>query len=541
MLSDTESRLFADSGARGAGRVILEARGLVVRAGRRILLGPVDLAIREGERIGLLGPSGCGKSQLLDRLLGLQIPRRGDGRVIFHSPAGNGAQAREERTQGVSAVFQTNALFDTLSVRRNLAIAAGGRADEGEIAGALRRVGLDPDADAHKFPAELSGGMQRRVALARALLARPRLLALDEPLAGLDGESRRIVMETLLAVWRESEPPPAILLIEHHYEFVAGFCDRLLWIDPRGRRLIEVEGWRGAEKTERLALIQDFLQSGKTAGGAPPPAAASGAAAPGGAFSGGWRELRETARSFAGAVAEAPRLALALLHGPFSGARPGRDFLESFLRASALAMPYVGLIFALLGLLITLQSERTLRPLGLSAQIPEAVTRGIVQGIGPLLLALLMAGRSGSAIASEIGAQTLSRQVDMWKMLGRDPREVLFAPRAWGMILALPLMLLFALFLATGAGWLYYALAPQASLTATAFWRGALEAWSLRHTLEGMIRVALDGFALVALACLCGSTPKRAAEDVAEAATRAVVLSGVAFLLIETLWSFLFI
>jgi phospholipid/cholesterol/gamma-HCH transport system permease protein len=202
-----------------------------------------------------------------------------------------------------------------------------------------------------------------------------------------------------------------------------------------------------------------------------------------------------------------------------------------------LAVPYVALLFALVGLLLVLQSERLLAPIGLSSQIPEAATRGIVQGVGPLLLVLIMAGRTGSAMAADLGGQRLSRQVEMWTLLGRDPRHVLFAPRAWALIAAFPLLLLLAEYIALGAGWLFYAVAPTPGLTSTQYWEGVKAAWELGPTVGGLARSAVDGLLLAMIAFLFGTTPKRGAEDVAEGSTRTVVAASIAFLVVEVLWT----
>jgi len=558
--SGSVQRPEAEGRAKGAADAILVAERLVVRAGNRTLIGPVDFRIGAGERIGILGHSGSGKSQLLDRLMGLTPLGREEGRLStrFAGAVGHIGEDRKSSEGGsdaerfpVAAVFQTNALFDILTVRENIAVGAGegdggNRSTDAEVDAAIRAVGLDPDQDGDKFPSELSGGMQRRVAVARALRARPALLVLDEPLAGLDGESRRIVQQTVEEAHRDSRESMSVLVVTHDYDFAASFCDRMVWIEPETRALIELEEWREASKSRRTELIGKRLREGENSGQTPsenggadvapiPPAPGRGIVAR--VFREQVAHGREGLQAAARAVGEIPGILGGFLHGPGSGARPGRDIVEIWLRACVLAVPYVALLFALVGLLMVFQSERLLAPIGLASRIPEAVTVGIVQGFGPLLLVLIMAGRTGSAMAADLGGQRLSRQVEMWRLLGRDPRSVLFAPRGWALIVAFPLLLLLSEFVALGAGWLFYSVAPQTGLTARAFWEGVKEAWELGPTLGGMVRTALDGAVLAVIAYLYGTSPKRGAEDVAEASTRTVVTASLAFLVIEVVWT----
>lgn len=531
----------------GRADAVLRARDLRVRVPGRVLIEQVNLEIHAGDRVALLGPSGCGKSQLLDRLLGLTPTGPEDGMVergyeAPDPPRPEGVNAPEsEPDMPLGMVFQTNALFDTLTVRQNIAVGSGKphHAGAGDAAAQwIRAVGMHPERDGGKYPAELSGGMQRRVALARALAARPRLLVLDEPLVGLDGESLRIVTDTVARAYRESQGAMAVLVVTHDYPFAIEFCDRMLWIHPDRRRVEEVGEWRELDFAARKSRIESLLHDAGAKGAKDTAREETGTRQRPwweglrGAFSGSLRP-----RNPLSPASSLGALMLGFLHGPFAGIRPGRDFLEHWTRACILAVPYVGLIFSLLGLLLVLQGERMLGPYGLASRIPEAVTRGVLEGIGPLLLALLMGGRSGSAMAAELGAQRFGRQVDQWRLLGRDPAEVLFAPRAWGLVLALPLLYLFGVYIALGAGWLFYSLIPHGGLTARAFWEGARQYWELLPTLHGMARVALDGAVLASIAYVCGTSPKQGPEDIAEGSTRTVVYSAIAFLAIEVAWT----
>lgn len=159
--------------------------------GEPVLRG-VDLVVREGETLVLLGPSGTGKSVLLKHAIGLLTPDRGSVTVDGISiPDASPGQLKRVR-QSVGYVFQHAALFDSMTVLQNLALAIQEEGDmlppsaaRGEAGALLERVNLDP-AVLDRYPAELSGGMRKRVGVARAIASRPRYVLYDEPTTGLD-------------------------------------------------------------------------------------------------------------------------------------------------------------------------------------------------------------------------------------------------------------------------------------------------------------------------------------------------------------------
>jgi phospholipid/cholesterol/gamma-HCH transport system ATP-binding protein len=165
----------------------IRVRDLVVGFGRQIVLDHLSLDVRRGEILGLVGASGGGKSVLMRTIIGL-IPRQGGSIEVMGQPIGG-------RTQGAATtwgiLFQQGALFSSLTVRQNVQfplrenlVLSQELMDEIAIA-KLEMVGLRAQ-DADKYPAELSGGMTKRVALARALALDPPILFLDEPTSGLD-------------------------------------------------------------------------------------------------------------------------------------------------------------------------------------------------------------------------------------------------------------------------------------------------------------------------------------------------------------------
>jgi peptide/nickel transport system ATP-binding protein len=216
----------------GAVLTLVEVTGLTITAGDRRLVGPLDLAVAEGERVGVVGPSGSGKSLTVAAVLG-EVPV---GLVTGGTVRVDGVPAGDPALRGrvVGALFQDSATaLDPLArVGRQLArparrlhglTRAAAREQVHEV---LARLGFtDPAAVARSWPATLSGGQRQRVALALALAGRPRLLVADEPTTALDTVSQAAVLDLLEVV------APGLLLVGHDLAVVARCCTRVLVLD----------------------------------------------------------------------------------------------------------------------------------------------------------------------------------------------------------------------------------------------------------------------------------------------------------------------
>jgi multiple sugar transport system ATP-binding protein len=166
----------------------LELESVTKTYGRAAALRDLSLSVEDGELLAVVGPSGCGKSTLLSIVAGLEEPTAGAVRID-----GQLVNALSPRERDVAMVFQSYALYPHLTVRRNLAFPLEvARRPRAEIAARVGEVsallGIDPLLD--RRPAELSGGQRQRVALGRALVRRPKLFLLDEPLSNLDAALR---------------------------------------------------------------------------------------------------------------------------------------------------------------------------------------------------------------------------------------------------------------------------------------------------------------------------------------------------------------
>lgn len=201
------------------------------------VLQQISFAVQHGEFVAILGPSGCGKTTLLRMITGLEQPSSGR---ILHS----GQEVRSpDLTRGY--VFQEPRLYPWLTVAQNIAFAQG----DGEVERLVDNLELT--GFLHAYPRQLSGGMAKRVALARALYSNPDLILLDEPLANLDVPTKKRMEEYLLRIWNKSL---TCIMVTHDIEEVLSLATRLIILSARPgkiikdvaikRPIVDYQGWR---------------------------------------------------------------------------------------------------------------------------------------------------------------------------------------------------------------------------------------------------------------------------------------------------------
>ena len=217
-------------------------------------LRDIDLAVGRGELVAIVGPSGCGKSTLLRVIAGLRPPSRGrvevDGRPVTRP------------LPSVGMVFQAPVLLKWRTIESNVLLPAelsglDPDAYRGRAAALLRLVGLDEFAG--KLPRELSGGMQQRASLCRALLLDPPLLLMDEPFGALDAMTRESMNLELLRIWQAQRK--TVILVTHSIDEAVFLADRVVVMSPRPgaiREVLDVKVPR--PRTSGTRLDPAFLQ-----------------------------------------------------------------------------------------------------------------------------------------------------------------------------------------------------------------------------------------------------------------------------------------
>jgi branched-chain amino acid transport system ATP-binding protein len=230
---------------------LLDARKLTRRFGGVQALTDVSFAIERGAIYGLIGPNGAGKTTLFNLLTGIYAPDGGG--FVFDGASLAGLKAHEVAARGIARTFQNIRLFANLSALENVMIGRHVRTRTGVVGAILRhRAAIDEERAIERRAAELLDyvgiaarandaagslpyGDQRRLEIARALATDPKLLALDEPAAGMNASETRLLRTLLDAIRRDGV---TILLIEHDVRLVMGVCDRVLVLD-HGERIAE--------------------------------------------------------------------------------------------------------------------------------------------------------------------------------------------------------------------------------------------------------------------------------------------------------------
>lgn len=209
---------------------VIEVEHLWTRYGDQVVHADISLAVYRGEALSIVGGSGSGKTTLLRQMLALQRPTRGTVKVFGEPLHGGDAEELRRLRNRWGVLFQHGALFSALTVYENVAVPLRElkTLDEDLIRDLvwlkLGMVGMGPE-HADKMPAELSGGMVKRVALARALALEPELLFLDEPTAGLDPDRTASLVELICNLRRDLDL--TVVMVTHDLETLVAVSDRI--------------------------------------------------------------------------------------------------------------------------------------------------------------------------------------------------------------------------------------------------------------------------------------------------------------------------
>ena len=224
------------------------------------VLNGISLSVSRGETLAVLGRSGTGKSVLLRLIIGLEKPDSGSVRIHGQETAGMALDRMGEIRKKMGFLFQHAALYDSLTVAENVAFPLEhhrrdmSKAERGDrVKHLLAEVGMEGNLD--KMPSDISGGMQKRVGLARALALEPEILLLDEPTAGLDPISSGEIDDLVLKLQREHQM--ASIVVTHDLHSAKTIADRLALLNE-GK--VVIEGSFAELQQCDIEFVQEFLK-----------------------------------------------------------------------------------------------------------------------------------------------------------------------------------------------------------------------------------------------------------------------------------------
>ena len=472
------------------------------RAGsEEVLLADVDLELPAHGFYLFIGASGGGKSSLLRVLAGLVEPREPPPRLVGELRAWgvpiDDASAPLRGT--VAAIPQDEGLLDELSPRANVEMALRA-ADRSPLLAAalLAQVGLEQPPER---TAQLSGGMRKRLAVARALASSPRLLLCDEPTAGLDEHAARTIAR-LLRDAHDRDPERTTIVITHDLGAFTGIADGVLVLDRAARTL-------RLHAPDDPAVRAVYAARADAAAGTGQPAALHAAR----------RALLQITAMLETAGESLRRLP------PFELGQVARTTARFALEPAA----FVAIAGAVIGGLATFFALRN-NPIhgGFESALLTGTGKVSTAVLVPLLSGFFFTARIVAGAAARLGTMKRTNQIAALQMMGVRPADYLLTPLVWAMTIAMPVVTLGGVMAAAGAS----ALAANAvSGISTVGWATAYFATVDAHdVLVVLAKCTLSGY-LVALTCYhLGTGPKRSGADVGEAVNASIVI-GMALVL----------
>jgi phospholipid/cholesterol/gamma-HCH transport system ATP-binding protein len=240
---------------------VIKVDKLKMGYGDRVIMECLDFEINQGEIFVILGGSGCGKSTLLKHMIGLYKPMAGDISIKGKNIVKANAEKKREIMKEFGVMYQSGALFGSMTLEENITMILEEVTDmtKDEMhQRAMEKLALvELDEFNTFYPAEISGGMKKRAAIARAMALNPDILFFDEPSAGLDPISAAN-LDALILKLRE-EFKTTIVIVTHELESIFSIADRIIMLDKETKRIIEDGDPRKLKNESKNEWVRDFL------------------------------------------------------------------------------------------------------------------------------------------------------------------------------------------------------------------------------------------------------------------------------------------
>ena len=521
------------------------ANSLAALSGVRFAFGDhavfkdVSLHLPQRKISVVVGPSGCGKSTLLSLLGGRLRPSA--GAVSFAgAPLPEDAEDLLALRRRMGMLFQHSALLTDLSVFDNVAFPMREQTDMScalvrrLVEMKLGSVGLSSAAGL--FPAQLSGGMARRVALARAIALDPDLVMYDEPFVGLDAISKAAIVRLIRDL--HAAIGSTALIVTHDIPEGLSIAEHVIVLGGNGAVLFE----GSPEAARRCAdpLVQQLIRAGADStdqtdqtdpSDQPDPSAEPAQSDPSAPPHPSDWLARLGARALGG-LSRTGRWLLflpPLLTGALRGVKHPDWLAAQLVSLGVRSMSIVVVAGLFVGMALGLQGYHQLAEFGAESDLGVVVALFMVRELGPVLAALLFAGRAGSALTSEIGLMRATEQFAAMEMMAVNPVVRVLGPRFMAGIIAMPLLA--AMMSAVGVFGGLLIGHNQFGLDPGIYWesmRGVVD-WT-GDVLHGVIKSCVFGALVTWVALFEGYTARPTSAGVSRAVTRAVVISSLAVL-----------
>lgn len=504
-------------------------RDLTLRAGSQVLLEKASIEVDRGELVLLVGASGTGKSLTLALLAGLlgrseDVQVRGNVRVLGHEVRG---RRRVRGVPGTSIVFQDFALFDDLTARDNLRFGRDhGKRRKAGTSDSVAKLLDEFRLPARRMPAQMSGGMRQRLALARAMAYGAQLLFYDEPTSGLDPAMSRIVAERIREV--HDRHGMTSVVVTHDLPSLLGIADRVVFLDPVDRCYRSL---RPDEASTALDALRDYTppdDPGVTRRFRPLHRAAHLLEGIGGTLLG----TLSTAAAF---VPRFPRL------------RWGLHYLWRAFRLTSFgtALPFMALAGLIIGFVAAFFMYDLLPYRGytepvLAEEFLGSLGYALYRVVVPGLITILFAARSGAAAAADIGNRTLTRQMDALRSHGIAPSRYfltsLLLSSTVGIVMLFAVAWLMTRFCALGV---YLATHPgHGAYAFDRHFESLLGTWQYAGPFhEGtqfvLGKLLLSAIGTMSIAYHVGIRPKRSGSEVAIGVTSTILRATIFVLLVH--------